>query len=57
MHPNLINPWRARLLEGAPSVFNAEQAVVEPAIDVTALHAKLGELTLANDFLPVRSGR
>jgi len=52
VHPNLISQWRARLLEGAADVFGAE-----PAVDVTVLHAKIGELTLANDFWPGRSGR
>ena len=51
VHPNLIDQWRARLLEGAADVFGAEPAAAEPAIDVTVLRAKLGELTLANDFL------
>ena len=57
MHPNLINHWRSRLLEGAADVFGSEPAAVKPAVDVTVLHAKIGELTLANDFLLVRSGR
>ena len=57
VHPNLINQWRARLLEGAADVFGAEPAAAEPAVDVTVLHAKIGELTLANDFWPGRSGR
>ena len=51
VHPNLINQWRSRLMEGAADVFGAEPAATEPAIDVTVLHAKIGELTLANDFL------
>ena len=51
VHPNLINQWRSRLLEGAADVFGAEPAAAEPAIAVTVLHAKIGELTLANDFL------
>lgn len=38
-------------------MFGSEQSAVEPAVDVTVLHAKIGELTLANDFYPVRSGR
>jgi transposase len=42
---NLINQWRARLLEDAADVFGAEQALAEPAVDVTVLHAKMGELT------------
>lgn len=57
VHTNLINQWRAGLLEGAADVFGADHAAAEPAVDVTMLHAKIGELTLANDFWPVRSGR
>ena len=57
VHPNLINQWRSRLLEGAADVFGAEPAATEPAIDVTVLHAKIGELTLANDFLAGALGK
>ena len=57
VHPNLINQWRSRLLEGAADVFGAEPATSEPAIDVTVLHAKIGELTLANDFLSGALGK
>jgi transposase-like protein len=57
VHPNLINQWRARLLEGAADVFGAEPAAVEPPVDVTVLHAKIGELTLANDFLASALGK
>ncbi len=57
VHPNLINQWRSRLLEGAADVFGAEASAPEPAIDVTVLHAKIGELTLANDFLAGALGK
>ncbi|MDQ1231211.1 transposase [Sphingomonas sp. SORGH_AS 879] len=40
VHPNLINQWRARLLEGAADVFGADPSRVEPAVDVTVLHTK-----------------
>ena len=53
VHPNQITTWRGQLMEGAASVFgsdsNAESA--EPVIDVKTLHAKIGELTKAHDFL------
>ena len=45
VHPYLINQWRSRLLKGAADVFGAE-----PTVDVTVLHDKTGQLTLANDF-------
>ncbi len=57
VYPNLINQWRSRLLEGAADVFGTDAAAVEPAVDVTVLHAKIGELTLANDFLAGALGK
>jgi transposase-like protein len=49
VHPNQITEWKNRLQEGAAVVFGESTAT--PKIDVTALHAKIGELTLENDFL------
>jgi len=57
VHPNLITQWRAKLLGSAADVFGVEQAPAEPAVDVTVLHAKIGELTLANDFLSGALGK
>ena len=57
VHPNLITQWRAKLLESAADVFGGEASVAEPAVDVKVLHAKIGELTLANDFLSGALGR
>jgi transposase len=57
VHPNLINQWRSRLLEGAADVFGTDPSPAEPAVDVTVLHAKIGELTLANDFLAGALGK
>ncbi|MFC3314258.1 IS3 family transposase [Falsigemmobacter intermedius] len=52
VHPNQIKQWRDQLLEGATGVFGeAPKAEPEPTIDVKTLHAKIGELTLENDFL------
>ncbi len=57
VHPNLITQWRAKLLESAADVFGAEPVSPEPAVDVKVLHAKIGELTLANDFLAGALGK
>jgi len=53
VHPNQIKQWRDQLLKGAVDVFGKENiaAKAEPAVDVKTLHAKIGELTLENDFL------
>ena len=53
VHPNQITTWKAQLQEGAADVFgpSAGNGAAPPAIDVKSLHAKIGELTLENDFL------
>ena len=52
VHPNQIEQWRDQLLDGATGVFGeAQRTEPEPTIDVKTLHAKIGELTLENDFL------
>ena len=52
VHANQITQWRTELLEGAASVFNGRAPEANtPAPDLKALHAKIGELTLENDFL------
>ena len=53
VHPNQITQWRAQLLEGASGIFGAASPEPAPAVDVKTLHAKIGELTLENDFLAV----
>src|SRR5947209_16807942 len=53
IHPNQITNWKARLLEGAVSLFGSDAAHTEvtPTVDLKVLHAKIGELTLEKDFL------
>lgn len=52
VHANQITSWRTQLLEGAAEVFGDDRkAEAPPPVDVKELHAKIGELTLTNDFL------
>ena len=53
IHVNQITTWKAQLEGGAADVFGSGggNAAALPAIDVKSLHAKIGELTLENDFL------
>jgi transposase-like protein len=59
VHANQISTWRDQLLNGAADVFGGSEkpADAAPAIDVKSLHAKIGELTLENDFLSGALGK
>lgn len=53
VHPNQVTSWKAQLEGGAADVFGPGRGdgTAPPAVDVKSLHAKIGELTLENDFL------
>ncbi|WP_425112508.1 IS3 family transposase [Burkholderia anthina] len=52
VHPNQITEWKRQLQERAADVFGAAgMPSSEPPVDLKALHAKIGQLTLENDFL------
>jgi len=59
VHPNQITSWKAQLEGGAADVFGrgGSNASEQPGVDVKSLHAKIGELTLENDFLEGALGK
>ena len=58
VHVNQITQWKNQLLEGAVGVFDhGKPEVAGSVIDLKSLHAKIGELTLENDFLSGALGK
>ncbi len=50
VHPSQVTDWRRQLLERASTIFDAAAEPAQPAVDVKALHAKIGQFTLQNEF-------
>lgn len=55
LHANQITEWKRQLVERAAAAF--EGGAAEPAVDLIPLQAKIGQLTLENDFLETALGK
>lgn len=54
VHPTMIHQWKKALLDGAADIFERGRRKPVAEVDeetVRSLHAKIGELAVANDFL------
>ncbi len=52
VHPNQIQDWRRKLMEGAEEVFDRSgRQAQETEHKFKELHAKIGQLTMERDFL------
>src|SRR5215472_15657813 len=59
VHATQIAAWKTQLLEGAAGVFASGSAASSSGtgVDLKTLHAKIGGLTLENDFLSAALGK
>jgi len=51
LHANQITEWKRQLLEHAADVFGGHSLTPSEPVDLSPLHAKIGQLALENDFL------
>jgi len=52
VHSQMIYKWKAELLDGAADVFGAQKkSNKDKEAEISQLHARIGQLTVENDFL------
>jgi len=59
VHPNMITQWKRKAQEGIPDLFakKSERKDTDRDQEVKELHAKIGQLTIENDFLAKAFGK
>ena len=57
VHPNQITQWKQQAVENLATVFDKEAGGRTSEDELQALHAKIGQLTLENDFLERAFGK
>ena len=57
VHPNQITQWKQQAVENLAVVFDKETGSRHSEDEIKALHAKIGQLTLENDFLERAFGK
>ena len=59
VHPNMIAQWKRQAQKHLPELFSKKLANVDTMkeAEIKELHAKIGQLTVENDFLAKAFGR